>query len=264
MDKVVEHYDILKEKEIENYGEAHLNAYTAREQTGILFIFDDNLIELEKHVILREMEEVEKCKDESFTILGPEENIKNMKRKDIIDYINKNYTSDRMVLCAVGDVQHEEIVKLAELNFNHLKTQEQKNNSIIHNNNDKPFFCGSEIIIRDDDSGPNAHVAVAFEGVPWNSPDSITFMLMQCIIGTYKKNEEGILPGKLSANRTVNNICNKMTVGCADYFTSFNTCYNNTGLFGFYVQCDEIAVEHALGELMFGVTSLSYSITDEE
>ncbi|SPJ10389.1 mitochondrial-processing peptidase subunit beta, putative [Plasmodium sp. DRC-Itaito] len=288
------------EKEIENMG-AHLNAYTAREQTGYYCkcfksdikwciellsdilsnsIFDNNLIELEKHVILREMEEVEKCKDEvifdklhmtafrdhplGFTILGPEENIKNMKRKDIIDYIDKNYTSDRMVLCAVGDVQHEEIVKLAEHNFNHLKTQEQKNNSFIYNNYEKPFFCGSEIIIRDDESGPNAHVAVAFEGVPWNSPDSITFMLMQCIIGTYKKNEEGVLPGKLSANRTINNICNKMTVGCADYFTSFNTCYNNTGLFGFYVQCDEIAVEHALGELMFGVTSLSYSITDEE
>ncbi|CRG96886.1 mitochondrial-processing peptidase subunit beta, putative [Plasmodium gallinaceum] len=288
---------IQLEKEIENMG-AHLNAYTAREQTGYYCkcfkedvkwciellsdiltnsVFDENLIEMEKHVILREMEEVEKSKDEvifdklhmtafrdhplGYTILGPVENIKNMKRQDIIKYIQKNYTSDRMVLCAVGDVDHEEIVKLAEKNFSHLKPQPK---SILKSLDEKPFFCGSEIIVRDDDSGPNAHVAVAFEGVEWKSPDSITFMLMQCIIGSYKKNEEGVLPGKLSANRTVNNICNKMTVGCADYFTSFNTCYNNTGLFGFYVQCDEIAVEHALGELMFGITSLSYSITDEE
>ncbi|SBT34288.1 mitochondrial-processing peptidase subunit beta, putative (MAS1) [Plasmodium ovale wallikeri] len=289
---------IQLEKEIENMG-AHLNAYTAREQTGYYCrcfkedikwciellsdiltnsIFDDNLIEMEKHVILREMEEVEKCKDEvifdklhmtayrdhplGYTILGPIENIKNMKRNDILSYIQKNYTSDRMVLCAVGDVNHDDIVKLAEHHFSHLKPQQKIIPSVCET--EKPFFCGSEIIARDDDSGPSAHVAVAFEGVSWKSPDSIVFMLMQCIIGTYKKSEEGIVPGKLSSNRTINNICNKMTVGCADYYTSFNTCYSNTGLFGFYVQCDELAVEHALGELMFGITSLSYSITDEE
>ncbi|CAG9480802.1 mitochondrial-processing peptidase subunit beta, putative [Plasmodium vivax] len=291
---------IQLEKEIENMG-AHLNAYTAREQTSYYCrcfkgdvkwciellsdilsnsIFDEDLIEMEKHVILREMEEVEKSKDEvifdklhmtafrdhalGYTILGPIENIKNMNRQSIINYIHTNYTSDRMVLCAVGDVEHEEIVKLAEQHFSHLKPQSSHTTSASNLDAVKPYFCGSEIIVRDDDSGPSAHVAVAFEGVDWKSPDSITFMLMQCIIGTYKKSEEGILPGKLSANRTVNNICNKMTVGCADYFSAFNTCYNNTGLFGFYVQCDELAVEHALGELMFGVTSLSYSITDEE
>lgn len=70
-------------------------------------------METEKHVILREMEEVEKSKDEvifdrlhmtafrdsslGFTILGPEENIRNMKRQHLIDYINANYTTDRMV-----------------------------------------------------------------------------------------------------------------------------------------------------------------------
>lgn len=288
---------IQLEKEIENMG-AHLNAYTAREQTGYYAkcfksdvkwcieilgdilcnsVFDENLIEIEKHVILREMEEVNKSKDEvifdklhmtafrdhplGYTILGPEENIQNMKRDTIINYIQKNYTSNRMVLCAVGDVDHQEIVKLAEQHFGQIKPQQT---SLVKLIDDKPFFCGSELIIRDDDSGPNAHVAVAFEGVNWKSSDSVAFMLMQCIIGSYKKNEEGIVPGKLSANRTINNICNKMTVGCADYFTSFNTCYNDTGLFGFYVQCDELAVEHALGELMFGITSLSYSITDEE
>ncbi|KJP86775.1 hypothetical protein AK88_03589 [Plasmodium fragile] len=291
---------IQLEKEIENMG-AHLNAYTAREQTSYYCrcfkddikwciellsdilsnsVFDEDLINMEKHVILREMEEVEKSKDEvifdklhmtafrdhplGYTILGPIDNIKNMNRQNIINYINTNYTSDRMVLCAVGDVEHEQVVKLAEQHFRHLKPQTANMGSTSNIDTVKPYFCGSEIIMRDDDSGPSAHVAVAFEGVDWKSPDSITFMLMQCIIGTYKKSEEGILPGKLSANRTVNNICNKMTIGCADYFSAFNTCYNNTGLFGFYVQCDELAVEHALGELMFGVTSLSYSITDEE
>merc|ERR1712228_271733 len=38
----------------------------------------------------------------------------------------------------------------------------------------------------------------------------------------------------------------------------------DTGIFGFYIACDEVAVEHAVGELMFGVNLLSFSVTDEE
>merc|ERR1711972_94530 len=34
--------------------------------------------------------------------------------------------------------------------------------------------------------------------------------------------------------------------------------------FGFYIECDEVAVEHAVGELMMGCNILSYSVTDEE
>ena len=38
----------------------------------------------------------------------------------------------------------------------------------------------------------------------------------------------------------------------------------DTALFGFYIVCDEVAVEHAIGELMFGCNLLSFSVTDEE
>lgn len=66
--------------------------------------------------------------------------------------------------------------------------------------------------------------------------------------------------GKISGNRTIHAVANRMTVGCADMFTAFNTCYKDTGLFGFYAQCDEVAIDHCIGELMFGITSLSYSV----
>merc|ERR1712110_206933 len=36
------------------------------------------------------------------------------------------------------------------------------------------------------------------------------------------------------------------------------------GLFGWYVECDEVAVEHAVGELQLAVNILSFSVTDEE
>ncbi|KEP63959.1 UNVERIFIED_CONTAM: peptidase M16 family potein, putative [Hammondia hammondi] len=288
---------IQLEQEIENMG-AHLNAYTSREQTvyyakafkkdipqcvdilsDILLnsTIDEEAVQMEKHVILREMEEVERQTEEvifdrlhttafrdsplGYTILGPEENIRNMTREHILEYINRNYTSDRMVVAAAGDVDHKELTALVEKHFAGLP---QPKRSKIILPTEKPFFCGSELLHRNDDMGPTAHVAVGFEGVPWKSPDAVTFMLMQAIVGSYRKHDEGIVPGKVSANTTVRNVCNKMTVGCADMFSAFNTCYSDTGLFGFYAQCDEVALEHCVMEIMFGITSLSYAVTDEE
>ncbi|GFE55371.1 mitochondrial processing peptidase [Babesia ovis] len=282
------------EEEIEQKG-AHLNAYTAREQTGYYArcfnkdvpwctellsdilqnsVIDPAQMEAEKHVILREMEEVEKSTEEvifdrlhmtafrdsslGFTILGPVENIQNMRREYLMDYIQKNYTADRMVFCCVGNVEHDKVVQLAE---KHLCTIPQGNGKIQL---EKPYFVGSELLNRNDNMGPHAYLAVAFEGVSWTNPDSVCFMLMQSIIGSYKRSQEGIVPGKVSGNKTVHAIANRMSVGCAEAFSAFNTCYKDTGLFGFYAQADEVAVDHCVGELMFGVTAMSYSITDEE
>ncbi|XP_954563.1 mitochondrial processing peptidase, putative [Theileria annulata] len=282
------------EEQIEHKG-AHLNAYTSREQTAYYARcfnndipwctellsdilqnsqIDPDHMENEKHVILREMEEVEKSHDEvifdrlhmtafrdcslGFTILGPVENIKNMQREYLLDYINHNYTADRMVLCAVGNFDHDKFVTLAEKHFSTIPKPVTKVEL------EKPYFVGSELLNRNDEMGPYAHMAVAFEGVPWNSPDSVAFMLMQSIIGTYNKSNEGVVPGKVSGNKTIHAVANRMTVGCAEFFSAFNTFYKDTGLFGFYAKCDEVAVDHCVGELLFGITSLSYSVTDEE
>merc|ERR1711877_59786 len=78
------------------------------------------------------------------------------------------------------------------------------------------------------------------------------------------KKGAGLVPGTISGNRTANAVANKMGVGCAEEFEAFNICYKDTGVFGFYVAMDEVAVEHAIGELMFGINLLSFSVTDEE
>merc|ERR1719188_2304389 len=154
-------------------------------------------------------------------------------------------------------MKHEELVKLASASFGNVKAGSPKPVG------DKPYFCGAELIYRNDEMGPTAYVAVGWEAVPWKSPDAVTFMVMQALIGSYKKGT-GLVPGTISGNRTINAVANKMQVGCADEFEAFNNFYKDTGIFGFYIQCDEVAVEHAVGELMFGVNLLSFSVTDEE
>jgi processing peptidase subunit beta len=130
-------------------------------------------IERERGVILREMEEVEKNKEEvvfdhlhgtafqgnslGYTILGPEENINSITRQHLQDYIAKNYTAERMVLVGSGNVDHAELVKLAEKHFGHLKVGEKR--SLIS----KPKFIGSEVRARYDNH-PTAHIAMSVEG----------------------------------------------------------------------------------------------------
>ncbi|CAK0799398.1 unnamed protein product, partial [Prorocentrum cordatum] len=127
-----------------------------------------------------------------------------------------------------------------------------------------PTFCGAELLYRtDEEPDALAHFAVGYEGVPWTHPDSITFMVMQSIIGSYKRGE-GLVPPKLSGNRLTNNLANNLGPVAAESFAAFNTCYKDTGIFGFYGQCEEAAVPGCVDELLFGVASLARSVTEEE
>merc|ERR1712032_1395800 len=93
----------------------------------------------------------------------------------------------------------------------------------------KPYFCGAELIYRNDEMGPTAHISVGWKTVPWKSGDAVAFMVMEYIIGKYTKNT-GVVPGNISGNRTINAVANKMQVG-ADSFEAFNCFYRDTGMF---------------------------------
>lgn len=287
---------IQLEKEIENMG-GHLNAYTSREQTvyyakcfkgdlgqGVDILADilqnstlnQGHLDFERGVILREMEEVEKTVEEvvfdrlhltafhdsplGYTILGPVENIQSITREQLRAYIQRNYTADRMVIAAAGQIDHQYFTRLAAEHFGGLRRPAPGAGSVQQA---KPPFCGAELLYRSDEeaSGP-AYFAVGYEGVPWTHPDSIAFMVIQSIIGSYKRGE-GLVPPRLSGNRITNSIANHLGTG-VESFSAFNTCYKDTGIFGFYAQCDKDSVDGSINELLFSVSNLAHSVTDEE
>lgn len=227
----------------------------------------------EKEAILRKLEETEKptrvvlddrlhmCAFRDFPLgfssIGPFDGIESLTSEHLMNYINANFTGENMVIAAAGAMKHEELVKLAATALGHVKPSVPKPAST------KPYFCGAELLYRNDEMGPTAYICAGWESVPWRSPDAVTFMVMQAIMGSYKKGE-GLVPGNISGNRIINAVANKMNVGCADEFEAFNLFYKDTGIFGYYIACDEVAVEHAVGELMFGANLLSFSVTDEE
>jgi len=230
-------------------------------------------LEKERQNILRKLEELEQptraviddrlhtCafRDYSlgFSTIGPFDGIETLTQAHLEHYVANNFTSDKLVLAVAGPVKHADVVAMASAALGGVKAGPP------HAVHTKPYFCGAELIYRNDEMGPTAYVSVGWEGVPHRSPDAIAFWVMQHIIGSYKKNQ-GLVPGNISGNRVINGVANKMGVGCADVYECFNIHYRDTGMFGFYIECDEVAVEHATGELMFGINLLSFSVTDEE
>jgi len=188
---------------------------------------------------------------------GPFDGIESLSSAHLSNYVNSNYTAENMVLVATGAVNHADLVKMAVASLGGVRAGQPAPAS------QKPYFCGAELIYRNDEMGPTAYVSVGYESVPAMSGDAVTFMVMQHIIGSYNKNA-GLVPGNISGNRTINAVANKMYVGCADQFEAFNCFYKDTGIFGFYAACDEVAVEHCIGELQFGINLLAFSVTEEE
>ncbi|KAJ3326751.1 55 kDa erythrocyte membrane protein [Blyttiomyces sp. JEL0837] len=276
------------ETQIENMG-GHLNAYTSREQTvyyaktlssdvptavDILSdilqrsTFSEQAIERERDVILRESEEVDKQKEEVVfdhlhasafrdnalgrTILGPKENIKSITRADLVNYIESNYTPDRMVLVAAGGVEHDALVKLAESHFGSLKPAATKPKLV------KPTFVGSDVRARFDDH-PTAHIALAVEGASWTSPDYWPLLVAQSIVGSWDRSL-GAAPHL--SNRLVQNVSK---YNLANSFMSFNTSYSDTGLFGIYAVAEN---KKNLDDLVHNVQQewhrLAMGVTDAE
>ena len=198
---------------------------------------EEPAIERERDVILRESEEVEKQLEEVVfdhlhatayqnqplgrTILGPRENIRDITRTELVNYIKNNYTAERMVLVGAGGIPHDKLVELADRHFSKLPSKSPTTSALIQSKK-KPDFIGSDIRIRDDNI-PTANIALAVEGVSWNDDDYFTALVTQAIVGNYDKamgnaSHQG---SKLSTFVHKNDL--------ATSFMSFSTSYSDTG-----------------------------------
>lgn len=274
------------EEEIENIGGV-LNAYTSREQTvyyakvfkkdvplavdilsDILLNskFEPAAIENERSTILREMEEVNKDEHEVVfdllhsaafqgtplgrTILGPEENIKTLQRKDLVEFVQNNYHAPRMVIAGSGAINHEEVVRQVEKSFGNLPTTSGPLRPDID-------FTGSLVSLRDD-TIPYAHVAVAVKSVGWSDPDYYTFLVLQNLIGSWDRNLGG---GKNLSSRLCEIIA---TENLGISYTTFNTCFHTTGMFGFYLVAEPGQTENIIVEALQEWNRVAELVTDFE
>ncbi|KAJ7316884.1 hypothetical protein JRQ81_003046 [Phrynocephalus forsythii] len=277
------------EKEVESIG-AHLNSYTSREQTAYFmkalakdlpkaieiladvmknWNLEDSQVEKQRNVILQEMKENDTCLSSvifdylhatayqgtplSQTIEGTTANVKHLTPADLANFIDSHYKGSRMVLAAAGGIDHNQFVDLARQHFSGI--------SNVYKENSPPVllpcrFTGSEIRIRDDDL-PWAHVAVAVEGPGWANPDIIPLLVAKEVIGSYDhtcSNKNQSSPIAVIASYT------KM----CQHFRTFNTCYSDTGLFGFYFVADKMNIDDTMHCAQAEWMKLCTSVTDSE
>jgi processing peptidase subunit beta len=191
-------------------------------------------------------------------VLGTKDDVATITASTMKEFLAANYTSNRMVLAVTGPVEHDEVVKAAEAAFGKLQP---KDLPIVPA---QPYFLSAEMTFRNDEMGPNAYLSCGYEAAPIKSSDTICFDLMAQLMGTYDSDAVTIVPAQISGNRLTYEVANKMQVGCAKYYTFFNKQFTDTGLFGWFAVADELAVEHCVGEMIFGVNGLSSYVTEEE
>jgi processing peptidase subunit beta len=188
------------------------------------------------------------------TILGPEENIRSLSKRDLTDYIAAHYTAPRMVIAGAGAINHDELCGLASKHFGSVPTVPKGGVEVAM---EPAIFTGSDIRVKFD-SDDTAHVAFAFEGASWTSEYAFPLMLMQSMLGSYDRTS-GL--GKNVASRMCQEVAE---MELAHSISCFNTCYKDTGLFGIYYVAPDNKLDDLMWYVMNDLVRLVHAPSDEE
>jgi predicted Zn-dependent peptidase len=108
-------------------------------------------------------------------IIGTEKNIKGFEQKDFIEYHNKNYTTNNLLISASGNVNHEKLVDLVEKNITTLqigKVKRKKN---------AEFTKVENVVIEKEIQ--QTHVIIGKKTLGYTNPDRLKVNLLSNIIG---------------------------------------------------------------------------------
>ena len=196
--------------EIESVG-GHLNAYTSREHTAYFVrilkedlplsidiladilqrsTFTEEELVRERTVVIQEIGQAEDTPDDiifdrlqevSFpgqalgrSILGPVEGVANMGQDVLFDFMAEHYSASRLLLCAAGAVEHDNLVALAEQHFGGLRR-----------GGDNPFevaqFQGGDR--RDERDLEQVHFALSLPALPYDDMDFYPLQVMSSVLG---------------------------------------------------------------------------------
>ncbi|MBE6452216.1 MAG: insulinase family protein [Alphaproteobacteria bacterium] len=234
-------------EEIEDAG-GQSNAYTAREFTAYYAKMLKNDIELavdvltdslknstfpeeelqkEREVVVQEIKQTIDAPDDIIfdyfqetafpnqalgrSILGTKEKVRSFNRDTLQNYLNSNYGAKNMVACAVGNVNHQAFVKMIEDRLGDYKTD---TNFV----SDEQIYKGG--FFTETRPIEQAHIALGFKGLPYQTEDYYPTMLMASMLG-----------GGMSS-RLFQEVREKRGLAYSVY--SFAASHTKSGMFGIY------------------------------
>lgn len=264
-------------EDIENVG-GHLNAYTSRETTAFLArilkedtplaieiiadiiqnsLFDPQEISRERDVILQEIGQANDTPDDIIfdhfqrtafphhplgrSILGPPETVRGITQEDLKKYIEREYSTSRMVFSAAGAIEHKKIVDLCQKYFSRLSTASAPKEEVAqyrggHFYEKKPL--------------EQVHVLLGFESCPYQDPHHHPFFVLSTLLG-----------GGMSS-RLFQEVREKKGLVYSIY--SFHSPFKDTGVFGIYAGTGETQVHDLLPTIKAVLENLSNQLDEKE
>ena len=154
-------------------------------------IFDPIEIEKEKEVVLKEInhykdtpedmifeyfyQNIFKAHPLGFQIYGTEANIKNFNREQLLNFMNEQYATNRLLISAAGNLQHEYLVALVEKYFTDLP---QNKIRILEK---VPLNKGNKDVILDHCS--QAHICFGIRAYPYDDERKFPLMILNTFLG---------------------------------------------------------------------------------
>ena len=234
-------------EDIENVG-GQSNAYTSREFTAFYAkmlktdielgidiisdfitspIFDESEMLKEKEVVIQEIKQSIDTPDDAVfdyfqtdafpnlpigrTILGPDNNVRSFTPDMLRDYMHTHYAAENMVVVAVGNLNHDEFVRMVEQRLNSVQA-----NSYFHIE-PQTYTGGFSIQKRDIEQ---VHMLLGFQGIEYKNPMYYPISVFSTIFG-----------GGMSS-RLFQEIREKRGLVYTVY--SFTNAHTAGGLFGIY------------------------------
>ena len=264
-------------KEIEDVG-GIINAYTGQDMTAYYTrilkkqlpigldiisdivqhsIMDEKELNTEKGVIIQELNMYkDQPKHVAWTnfdetaypnqplgrdIGGDPKVIQKMTPKTMLDYMHSHYTTDKIIISAVGDIDPDSFVKKCEKLFTDLSTAP----AIIP---EPAHYVGGYKYVKKNHEQVN--LMLGFEGVSYDSPDLWTSKLLATILG-----------GGMTS-RLFQEIREKR--GLVYTIHAHSSCESDTGIFYIYAGTGEKEITTLLPTLCDELKKVTSAITDEE
>jgi predicted Zn-dependent peptidase len=264
-------------EEIEAVG-GHLNAYTSREQTAYYArvlsadvplavdmladilqhsVFAADELERERQVVIQEIGQAEDTPDDIIfdhlqqtafpdqalgrPILGTLQSVGTMQREQLAGFMGRHYRAENLVVAAGGGIEHERLVALVATAFADLgATSERPHEPARYSGGEK----------REDRDLEQAHLALAFPGLPYRDRDFHAMQVYTTLLG-----------GGMSS-RLFQEV--REARGLAYSVFSFNASYADSGLLTVYAGTSGDQLAELVPVIAEEMNKVAVAVSDDE
>ncbi|XP_054168438.1 cytochrome b-c1 complex subunit 1, mitochondrial-like [Oppia nitens] len=191
----------------------------------------------------------------SLPAVGRSHVVDTLTRDHLLNHVSAHVKGPRVVVSAVGDVDHNECVRAVEQHFGSVTATYDRTQVPIH---PRSRYTGSDIRIRDD-AMPLAHIAIAVEGSPITATnDRIALELSAALLGQWDRSFGG--GTDVSSYLALCSSADHLTHS----FRAFSHSFADTGLFGCYLVVERMKQEDVIWHLLYEWKRFCQEITENE